>query len=141
MASNKNLIKEANELAAELKLAINTDGRNNKALSALVSDLKAKQRDAANDTQADIAETVEHEVGETGAALMETPATADDTEGDAPEPAAEPAKAFPFSVAAGKAITTKRGILAEGEEIAEVDLSGGKDSLEALVKSGHVKKA
>ena len=47
----------------------------------------------------------------------------------------------PFYVSKGKAITSKRGILADGDEIKADDLAGGKDALEAFVKSGHVAKA
>jgi hypothetical protein len=46
MASNKDLIKEAEGLAEELGQEIVTEGLNNKALAALVSDLKAKKKDA-----------------------------------------------------------------------------------------------
>ena len=42
---------------------------------------------------------------------------------------------------AGKAITSKRGILADGDEIKAEDLAGGTEALEAFVKSGHVGKA
>lgn len=53
MASNKELAAEAVELAKELGIEITTDGLNNKELSALVSDLKAKKKDAELQTQAD----------------------------------------------------------------------------------------
>ena len=131
MASNKDLIKQATEIAAELDIRINTSGLNNAKLAALVSDLKAKQRDAGLDTQADTAPVAaEHEVGETGAALLEEAAT---------EPAAP---AFPFSVAPGKALTTKRGVLGEGEEIKAEDIAGdGPANLKALVKAGFVAEA
>jgi len=45
-----------------------------------------------------------------------------------------------FYVPAGKAITTKRGILADNEEITAADLPGGREALNAFVKSGHVAK-
>jgi hypothetical protein len=44
-------------------------------------------------------------------------------------------------VASGKSITSRRGILAPGDEIKAEDLSGGKESLDKFVKSGHVVKA
>lgn len=47
----------------------------------------------------------------------------------------------PFRVSKGKAITSKRGILADGDEIKAEDLAGGKEALEAFVKSGHVAKS
>jgi hypothetical protein len=43
-----------------------------------------------------------------------------------------------FRVADGKSIISKRGILAEGDEINANDLAGGKEALDAFVKSGHV---
>jgi hypothetical protein len=46
-----------------------------------------------------------------------------------------------YVVNAGKAITSKRGILADGDEIGAEDLAGGDDALQAFVVSGHVKKA
>lgn len=45
-----------------------------------------------------------------------------------------------FYVKEGKAVTSKRGILSDGDEIKASDLAGGKDALEAFVKSGHVAK-
>lgn len=46
-----------------------------------------------------------------------------------------------FIVAEGKSITTRRGILSEGNEIKADDMSGGKQALKAFVKSGHVIKS
>lgn len=53
---------------------------------------------------------------------------------------AEEDKKPPFYVKKGKAITTKKGILSDGEEIKAEYLAGGKKSLAAFVKSGHVAK-
>ena len=57
---------------------------------------------------------------------------------EAYEAKAKEGKKPPFSVAAGKAITSKRGILSDGDEIKADDLAGGKEALDAFVKSGHV---
>lgn len=46
-----------------------------------------------------------------------------------------------YFVANGKAITSNRGILSDGDEIEAADLAGGKKALAAFVKSGHVSKA
>jgi len=46
----------------------------------------------------------------------------------------------PMSVAKGKAITSKKGILGEDEEMKAEYLSGGEDALKVLLKSGHVVK-
>lgn len=47
----------------------------------------------------------------------------------------------PYYVMPGKAITSKRRILGDGDEIKADDLAGGKEALDAFVKSGHVGKA
>lgn len=47
----------------------------------------------------------------------------------------------PFYVCDGKAVTTLRGVLADGEEIKETDFRAeGKQRLADLIKSGHVAK-
>ena len=43
-----------------------------------------------------------------------------------------------YKIAAGKAVTSKRGILAEGEAVTAADFPGGQKSLDALVESGAV---
>lgn len=45
-----------------------------------------------------------------------------------------------FRVAVGRSITSKRGILAEGDEINANDIAGGKVALDAFLESGHVVK-
>ena len=45
-----------------------------------------------------------------------------------------------FYIVAGKAITSQRGILSDGDEIKEQDLPGGLTALKAFVKSGYVVK-
>lgn len=120
MPSNKELSKQALVLATALSLKINTDDLNNEKLAALVSDLKAKKKDKDTVTQADTAEAK----------------------------AAE-AKKPPFYVKPGKALTSKRGILATERgakikdcvEIKASDLAGGQEALDAFVKSGYVGKA
>ncbi len=46
----------------------------------------------------------------------------------------------PFSVAAGKSILTKRGILADGDEITADDLPMGDKTVKHFVKTGHIVK-
>ncbi|UGC98010.1 FKBP-type peptidyl-prolyl cis-trans isomerase [Oceanospirillum phage vB_OsaM_PD0307] len=88
MASNKELTAEAAELAEELGIEITTDGMNNKALSALVSDLKAKKKDAELQTQADGDQSEESEGDADGDQSNESEGDADgdqsnESEGDA----------------------------------------------------------
>ncbi len=49
-------------------------------------------------------------------------------------------KAFPFSVAKGKALTTKRGILGEGKEVKPEYVAGGEATLARLTEAGYIVK-
>ena len=114
MASNKELIAQAITLAAALEIEITTDGLNNKQLGDLVSDLKAKTKDAEHSTQAD---------------------------GQEAEAEAEAEEQAPgVYVAKGKSITTKAGILSAGDEVTAKHLAGGDKALAQLVKGGHCVK-
>jgi len=113
MPSNKELINEANNLADELELSVQTDGLKNESLAELVSDLRAKKRDADIQTQAD---------------------DTDDTDESGPL-----AKIDEHRVTEGRSVTTKRGIIGPGGSIRASDLSGGESSLQGLVKNGAVK--
>lgn len=46
-----------------------------------------------------------------------------------------------YCVGQGKAITTKRGILADGDEISARDLVGGGEVMTAFIESGHIVKS
>jgi hypothetical protein len=116
MPSNKELINEANNLADELELSVQTDGLKNEGLAELVSDLRAKKRDADTQTQADDTDDT------------------DDTDESGPL-----AKIDDPRVTEGRSVTTKRGIIGPGGSIRASDLSGGESSLRALVKNGAVK--
>lgn len=129
MPSNKQYIEDAIKLAEELGLKVETEGLNNQSLADLVSDLKAKKKDAERETPADKAE----DDAAAAAALAELES------GETKEK--EEAKKFPFYVKEGKAVTSKRGILSDGDEIKADDLPGGKEALDAFVKSGHVVKS
>jgi hypothetical protein len=117
MASNKELIAQAITLAAALEIEITTDGLNNKQLGDLVSDLKAKTKDAEHSTQAD------------GPAEAEAEADAKAEE-----------QAPGVYVAKGKSITSKAGILSAGDEVTAKHLAGGDKALAQLVKGGHCVK-
>jgi len=51
----------------------------------------------------------------------------------------EPVKP-PYTVSSGKALTTKRGIIAEGEEIRAVDLTGDQTQLNYWIEKGFIDK-
>jgi hypothetical protein len=117
MASNKELTAEAAELAAVLGIEVTTDGLNNKALSALVSDLKAKKKDAELQTQADDNQS-------------------DDSVGETEEDERAPG----VYVADGKAVTSKIGVLAEGRAVEAKHFAGGQKTLDRLIERGHCVK-
>ena len=133
MASNKALTKQAQELADVLKIKIPAMPTDNKSLAKLVSDLKAKKKDADTETVADNAPPAEHEGGEVGAALMES-----ETTDDKPEATDDVLESNCHVITGGKSITTKRGILGPNQVITSEDLTGGEEALAAFVKSGHI---
>lgn len=134
MPSNAEYTKQAEELAEGLGLEISTEGLNNEKLAALVSDLKAKKKDADNQAAEEAAAKAAAELEEK--AKEDSAAAAMKAKQDAEKAAKKP----PFYVMPGKAITSKRGVLSDGDEIKVDDLAGGKEALEAFVKSGHVGK-
>lgn len=125
MPSNADFITDINKMAEQLGLAIDTAGKSNNDLASLASDLRAKIKDKENATSADQAEK---EAAEKAAAEQ------------AEKDKAVTTKKTGHSVAKGKAITTKRGILADGETIKAEDLPGGVERLKDLVESRHVVK-
>lgn len=106
------LIMEVVALATELGEAVETEGLKVEELEKLLEELQAKK--AGPDSAA------------------------------ADKAAAEGAKRgpkAPYTVEDGKSITSARGILGGGEGVYLKDLAGGQGSVDALVKSGHLKKA
>ena len=132
MASNKELAAEAAELAAELGIEVTTDGLNNKALNALVSDLKAKKKDAELQTQADGDQSDESEGDADGDQSDESEGDADGDQSDERAPG--------VYVADGKAVTSKIGVLAEGRAVEAKHFAGGQETLDNLIKRGHCVK-
>lgn len=121
MPSNAELIKEADELAAKLGTPVETKDLSNDKLVDLVRDLRAKVTDAETQTQADNDKARK-------AARMENKVKKE--------------KKPPFYVAPGKSLTSKKGILSgdTSDEVKAEYLRGGKEALDAFVKSGHVLK-
>jgi len=126
MPSNKDLVKAIADISAELeKDAPKTEGKNNGELANILSALKAEKKEADKDLTPDAA----------AKAAAEAKAKAEE------EAKAKADEKPPFFVMPGKCLTSKRGLLADGDEIKASDLAGGKEALEAFVKSGHVGKA
>lgn len=117
MPSNNTFKNEIAELAKELGLEIVTDGLNNNKLAALVKDLRAKKKDAETETQADKA------AADKAAAEQNSSR-----------------KKGAYYLCDGKAITTRRGILSNGDEIKAEDISGGKEALDHFVETKHIEK-
>jgi hypothetical protein len=113
MASNKGLIASILQLA--LAAAIDppeTENKTNAELSAILKDLKASAEPEPEEKEPE-------------------------PEEKEPEPE-EKEPELKFYIVAGKAITSQRGILSDGDEIKEQDLPGGLTALKAFVKSGYV---
>lgn len=126
MASNKDLKAEAKDLGEDLGIPIDFKGMKNEDLVELVSDLKAKIKDRDTVTQAD--EFVDGWVESEERMASSGPA--------AEEPMTIPA----YRIAPGKALTTKRGILSEGQELSARDVCGGQATIDMRVESGHIVK-
>ena len=114
-----------------------------KDAAAKEAESKAKEVEAKEaEAKAKEAATKEAEAKEAAAKEAESKAKAEAKtaakEAEAKE--AEATKKPPFYVEDGKALTTKRGILSDGDEIKAEDLAGGKKALTAFVKTGHVGK-
>lgn len=128
MASKKELAEDIKKIAAELERTdIVTDGLNHADLTSLLSDLKNKKADAESITQAD-----NKPDGSTDETQGLNPGTGDSGDEEEAEKLPE------YTMAEGKALTTRRGICAEGDEIKAEYLPGGLEAIKAFVKSGHI---
>ena len=126
MPSNKSFIEDITKLAKELDTEVTTEGLNNNQLAALVKDLRAKKA-VADKAAAD--------------KVAADKAAADKVAAD--KVAADPKssrKKGAYYLCKGKAITTRRGILSNGDEIKAEDISGGKKALDDFVETKHLEK-
>jgi hypothetical protein len=127
MASNKVLIESISGLALALgSTAPETEGKTNADLVIILNGLKAEKAPEP----------------EPAAPVPEPKPAAPVPE---PKPAAsipeqEPEPELKFYIVTGKALTSKRGILSDGDEINAEDLPDGLKALKAFVKSGYVVK-
>jgi hypothetical protein len=126
MATNRELSAEIETLSAELGIEANVSGLNNAALTELVESLRAKAAERAPAPGPRAPEPVD------GAAPL--------SEGGEPPPPRPVAQLFPYQVARGKSLRTKRGTLQAGEEVRARELSGGQEQLDQLVGYGYVDK-
>ena len=131
MPSNNELIKSIAAVSAELeKDAPTTEGKNNNQLTSILSGLRTEKLEAPAAAE----EAAAEEAAAEEAAAEEAAALAKQTVVIKIKKVEKP----PFYVMPGKALTTKRGILSNGDGIKVEDLAGGADALTAFVKSGHV---
>lgn len=151
MASNKELGEQAVALGTLLGVTVDVTGLNNSGLATLVAELEAKK--AALEPPAPVVASGETPVvteGTTPAAgalvppSPPPPAPVDgaalDTQGGRPDPDARLTPRYPYIVAEGKAVTTKRGQIGAFQQVKASDFPGGQETLDGLVKSGFVVK-
>ena len=130
MASNKELRGIANGIAKDLGLDIGDISQTSNAdLAALVKDLRAKKVDAETTTAADTATKVDETEAKADAPESKDEAT------KAPEPEAKDKGPV---VAKGKCVTSKVGLIAEGQSISPDDLAGGEDAFKLLKSKGYI---
>jgi len=146
MPSNENLTKSILEIDENFDL----EGKNNADMIAILKELRLKQSILALDENADLEgkdldaltamlEELKPEPGNPASEAAEAKAEAT-AKKKSDKAAAKKKKKPPFTIAAGKSITTKRGILADGDEIKAADLAGGSKSINDFVESGHIDK-
>lgn len=129
MPSNADIIKEIESLSAELEKDVpETEGKNNADLANILSGLKAEKKEADKDLTPN--------AGAKAAADAKA-----DAKAKAEEEEAKAAKKPPYYVADGKAVTCKKGMLSEGDEVKADYLGDGDKGLKALVEKGIVVKS
>lgn len=112
MATNKDLIKRADDLGGQLNEEVSTDGLNNAQLVAYVKGLAER-----------VAEAAESEATEQ------------------PKEPKVKAKASAYCIAEGKSImATAMRILGPGEDVRSEDLAGGDSAFKQLLEKGKIVK-
>lgn len=134
------LINRVKELSPEAQ----TDGLDIAGLKTVLESVDTEEnrkaaverKEAANNE----ATTADKEKADKAAAVEAEKKAAKKKVADKEKAVAKKAKNFPYSVKVGKSVTSKKGVIGEGEEIKAEYLGGGQNALDALVKSGHVAK-
>lgn len=70
-----------------------------------------------------------------------TDGAVDQTQGGAPVAGAKPVFRYPYVVAEGRSITTRRGLIAAFSKVTAADFVNGQKDLDELVASGAVVKS
>ena len=130
MPSNKDLRAD---IAVEANLngfeAPDTEGKNNIQLLALLKEVRAWERPPAPEPEA----STDDQDNEPAAEALQQAEMAE-------VPTIEP-EPFPYSVASGKAVTCKKGVLDEGQELKAEYFVTGQEALDGLVDRGYAVKA
>lgn len=138
MPTNEKLIEDILALAPNAEV----EGLTNSKLAALLKQLRA----AHNSTDVEIVRPAGIQLGAPleedapASTTLEPESTTPEHKVEEPKPtptAAEPTKVL--SVAEGKAITSKRGVLGPGEEVRAEYFVGGEETLQSLKKQGTIK--
>lgn len=147
---------EAHMLADKLGMGVNTDALNSEGLTRLVSDLRAKVRDANLETQADNPSAPSPDSVDVVKRVVSTDDVppAGTVTHVAPPPNAEAKTALkanlvkddepekpPYYMAEGKSITCLKGLLAPGDEVKASYFGGGEETLRKHVKNKFVIKS
>ena len=135
MPSNKDLKNSISAAAETLDIDVpDTEGATNAEMADTLKEMNA-EIDAMNAEKERLErEELEEKAKEDSAAAAEL------AKKQAEEAKAEEAELPEFYMSKGKAITSRRGILAEGDEVTAKDLAGGEKAIKAFVKSGHISK-
>ncbi len=117
MPSNSTLIDEVDILAKKLGMVVNTQPLNNAALAALLSDLKAKYKAMRNSDDGE-SDSVE--------------------ENSETQPVSNVVSHDTYVVVKGKAITCKRGVLSDGDEVKTEYFNDGMTVIKDLYTRGYL---
>lgn len=139
MSSNKELITEVNELASALGKSVRTWGLSNTELQALADDLRRQKEQTGGQS-----------AGQGGQAGGQQPGG--QTESSDDDEKKEKAKSSgedkdkdeddgeEYVIAPGTSLTSARGILGPGTKVSAKDFTGGKKTLDDLIKNKSVVK-
>lgn len=119
MATKPEMLEEITELAKELGIELEEKERSSRELTDLLSDLRAKKRDADKDTEADKPDAVAEKK-------------------DDEEVELEKVESDSYVIAKGKSITSKKGILSAGETAKPEYFSDG--AFDNLVEKSFIVK-
>jgi hypothetical protein len=140
MASNKELVEQAEALAKGLGIEAKTQGLGNVALQQLVADLTAKAGGAPEVKPPD-----PPPAPQVTAPQVRPPfdGAGQNGSGGAPEvKPPDPPLVHTYQVARGKSLTSLKGILGQGAEVKpeyfNEDLAAGQATLEDLLSKGYV---